>query len=195
MSMHFSGGMVLTKFDAAERQLTQAIRLFFDGGDPISVHTLAEAATQVLYDIKDQFGGTSIFRDSERIKPDRKREWFTSLYESRNFFKHADRDATGTHEFKEEFNHFSLMDAVNMYVAAKSAWTPESLLFILWFSITYPDLLINDTTFAGKISGYREVAPPDDASRRALAARAIRAFRRGECVPDGVALYWGLVGH
>lgn len=192
MSMHFWGAKILTKFDVAERQLAQAIQLFFEGGDPISVHTLAEAATQVLHDIKGQFGAKSIFRDSERIRPEREREWLAALNKSRNFFKHADKDAADTHEFKEGFNHFSLMDAVNMYLTAKDAWTPEAIVFFQWFSITYPEVLIGDAPFAVLLADYRQIAPPDDASRRALAAEAIRTFRNGERVPKGVVLYWGL---
>lgn len=38
----------VTKFDAARRQLVTAIRLFFEGGDSISVYTLAHASWEVL---------------------------------------------------------------------------------------------------------------------------------------------------
>lgn len=194
MSMHFGGAKILTKFDVAERQLAQAIQLFFEGGDPISIHTLAEAAAQVLHDIKAQFGAKSILRGNERIRPERKREWLAALNKSRNFFKHADKDAGDTHEFIEGFNHFSLMDAVNMYLTAKGAWTPEAIVFFHWFSITYPEVLVDDAPFAAVLGDYRQIAPPDDASRRALAAKAIRTFRNGERVPKGVVLYRGLRG-
>jgi len=135
----------LTKFDVAERQLLQAIRLFFSGGDAVSVHTLSEAAAQVLYDTRDNHGGvTSIFRDSDRIRPERKKEWLQHLFCSRNFFKHANKDPNATHEFKLSFNHFSLLDAVNMYAAAKKSWTPETLIFFSWFSLSYPGILKDD---------------------------------------------------
>ena len=68
-------------------------------------------------------------RDSDRIRPEYKKEWLNAVLRSRNFFKHADRDADEIHEFKEEFNHFSIMDAVNMYLTAKANWTPESIIF------------------------------------------------------------------
>jgi hypothetical protein len=38
----------IAKLDAAERQLTAAIRLFFQEGDSLAVHTLACAAHDVL---------------------------------------------------------------------------------------------------------------------------------------------------
>ncbi|MCI0917470.1 hypothetical protein JNA64_09870 [Pseudomonas stutzeri] len=59
---------ILTKFDAAERQLLQAIRLFFREEDAISIHTLPEAASQILYDIGKETGIKSMFRDSDRIR-------------------------------------------------------------------------------------------------------------------------------
>ena len=42
--------IVLTKFEVAERQLLQAINMFFREDDPVSIQTLAEAANQVLHD-------------------------------------------------------------------------------------------------------------------------------------------------
>ena len=41
----------LSKEDVARRQLDQAIKLMFEGGDVVSVHTLASAASQVFADL------------------------------------------------------------------------------------------------------------------------------------------------
>ncbi len=40
--------MYLTKIAAARRQLTTAIRLFFDSGDRVSVYSLASNAWEVI---------------------------------------------------------------------------------------------------------------------------------------------------
>jgi len=37
----------MTKLEAAQRQLTTAIRMFFADGDPVAVHTLACAAREI----------------------------------------------------------------------------------------------------------------------------------------------------
>ena len=42
---------IVTKLQAAERQLWVAIRLFFEGRDAIAVHTLAAAAHSVPVDL------------------------------------------------------------------------------------------------------------------------------------------------
>ena len=44
MAMRDDQPLLLSKFDVAERQLLQAIRLFFKEEDEVSIHTLSEAA-------------------------------------------------------------------------------------------------------------------------------------------------------
>src|SRR5579872_5153508 len=46
----------VTKLEAAKRQLTAAIRLFFDGGDEIAVHTLAVASYDILHTLSKRKG-------------------------------------------------------------------------------------------------------------------------------------------
>lgn len=142
--MKNSSTLSVTKFDVAERQLLQGIRLYFSEGDEISVHTLSEAAVQVLRDIGRPLGHVSAIRDSDRIRPEKMNEWNSILSRSRNFFKHADRDIDGVHEFNTMFNDFSLLEAVLMYHKFKKQWTPETLLFFVWFGLTHPYLLQDD---------------------------------------------------
>lgn len=113
--------MKLTKFDVAERQLLQSIRLLFRDEDPVSIHTLSESALQVLRDIGSEFGTTSRLRDNDLIRPDKKKEWYRALAKSRNFFKHADKDKTSIHEFDTEANIFSILDDVCRYKEAMGA--------------------------------------------------------------------------
>lgn len=184
--------LLLSKFDVAERQLNQAVLLFFDDGDPVSIHTLAEAASQVLYDIRDQTGAVSFVRDTDRIRPERKKEWLAIVSQSRNFFKHADRDKTEQHEFKDEFNHFSLFDAVNMYLTAKKAWTPESMTYFAWFCAYYPQLVIEGTDFEAITKRFSSGPAKLDVHKRTLFAEGIRAFRIGSIAVPGMTLSLGL---
>ena len=135
----------LTKFDVAERQLHQAIALFFAEGDPVSIHTLAEAAAQILYDIRTRFGGHSFRRDSDKIRDEYKKEWMTLLTSARNFFKHGDRDGDAVHSFNVDLNRFTLLDAVYLYKFAKKAQSPECLLFTCWLAANHSHLFKNDT--------------------------------------------------
>ena len=184
--------LLLSKLDVAERQLNQAIRLFFDGGDPVSVHTLSEACAQVLYDIRHKFGAQSKMRDSDIIKPEVRKEWLASLFSSRNFFKHADRDSEEVHEFKEEFNHFSLLDSANMYLSAKKAWTPETIVYVQWFAITYPAMVRPQNEFSDLMNRFRgrQLYGPEE--YRALCSCVITELRRTNMAIHGVQLSPGL---
>lgn len=181
----------LTKFDVAERQLNQAIALFFNGGDAVSIHTLAEAATQVLYDIRAKHGGVSLFRDSDRIREERKKEWLSYAFKSRNFFKHADRDGDEIHEFKDIFNHFSLLDATNLYLAAKKSWTPETLLYFSWFSLSYPHLLKKEDDMSVYIEQWQSGTDRIDPSDLPTIATYLKELRSGSRSISGVSLILG----
>jgi hypothetical protein len=125
--------------------LLHAINLFFREDVPVSIHTLSEAATQVLSDIGGKYGVKSMLRENDLIRADKKKEWLRHVFKSRNFFKHAKTDREETHEFKTEFNEFSLLDGVTMYSAIKRQWVPETLVFQIWFMRTHPDLIKEDS--------------------------------------------------
>ena len=187
-----SSPLQLTKFDVAERQLNQAILLFFDEQDPVSVHTLAEAAAQVLYDIRELTGASSIARDSDRIRPEFRKEWLAAIFSSRNFFKHADIDKDAVHTFKEEFNHYSLLDGVNMYLSAKKAWTPETMVYLAWFSTMYPHTIQEGTNFDAVVTKFRSGPQRLEVENKPLFAKGIRAMRTGAMAIAGVNLAPGL---
>jgi hypothetical protein len=184
----------LSKFDVAERQLLLAIRLFFSSEDDVSIHTLSEAAGQILHDIGKDAGVWSIVRDSDRIRPEYMKEWHAVIFKSRNFFKHADRDRDEIHEFKSVFNDMSILDAVNMYSTLKKCWTPETLIFIVWFGLEHPDLVKKDSdldTIRMKLSVGGDSLGPTD---KAFCGRAITALRSGTLTMPNITLGFGLAG-
>ncbi|GAD31906.1 hypothetical protein PLEI_3571 [Photobacterium leiognathi lrivu.4.1] len=182
----------VTKFDVAERQLLQAIHMFFREDDIISTHTVAEAANQVLSDIGQEYQVKSFLRDSDFIREDKKKLWLKEIFKSRNFFKHADRDKTDIHEFKSLFNEFSLIDGVTMYSVIKKTWVPETLLFQVWFSAKHPDLLLDDSDFKKQIlSGFedRRLISPDDMKTW---YEMLISMRSGSYHFDAVSLEYGI---
>ncbi|AVW95509.1 hypothetical protein OS307_002263 [Vibrio parahaemolyticus] len=182
----------VTKFDVAERQLLQAIHMFFREDDIISTHTVVEAANQVLSDIGEEYNVKSFLRDSDLIREDKKKLWLRELFKSRNFFKHADRDKDSVHEFKSLFNEFSLIDGVTMYSTIKKTWVPETLVFQVWFSAKYPDLLFDDSEFKKQIlCGFEEkrlIAPSDMKTWYEM----LTTMRSGAHHFDTVSLEYGL---
>jgi len=83
---------IVTKLDAATRQLDTAITLYFQGGDPVPIHTLACAAHQVIHNINRYSDGPELLFD---VLSREKRDPQISkalLHKQYNFFKHADSD-------------------------------------------------------------------------------------------------------
>jgi hypothetical protein len=182
----------LNKFDVAERQLLQAIRMFFDEQDEVSIHTLSEAASQVLHDIGKKSGVFSIVRDNDQIRPESRSEWLAAIFSSRNFFKHADRDATKVHEFKAVFNDFSLLDAMNMYTTLKKRWTPETLNFMVWFGLAHPHLVRNDSDLYPVLAKLQANGNEARADNKKHFARVITALREGKLSAPNLDLSYGL---
>lgn len=182
----------LTKFDVAERQLLQSIRLLFRNEDPVSIHTLSEAALQLLRDIASEFATTSRLRDNDRIRPEKKKEWYQALAKSRNFFKHAERDKKSTHEFDPEVNNFSILDAVSMYADIKKHWVPETKAFVTYFFFKYPNLLKEDFNLSEFYQLFKESNSLPDHENKMLFSEMIEKLRSGTIVMDHITTKYGL---
>lgn len=182
----------LSKFDVAERQLLQAITLFFRNEDPVSIHTLTEASVQVLIDIGKEHGATSFLRESDLIREEHKKEWLHYVNKSRNFFKHADRDPNEIHEFNTIVNDYALLDAVAMYERIKKKWVPETLVFNVWLGIEHPNLLLEGSEyqqmFARAIADGRLPATAD----KGVMAEMIEKIRSGQLSYPNLCLELGL---
>jgi hypothetical protein len=79
--------IVVTKLDAARRQLRTAIRLWFQEADPASIHTLAHAASEIIHVIsknRNRYRRILIF-DADMIKDEYRSEWNEKRKNSANF--------------------------------------------------------------------------------------------------------------
>lgn len=131
----------LSKFDVAERQLLQAIRMFFREEDPISIHTLTEAASQVLRDIGKKRGAKSMIHQLEHVPKEFRDQWFTLISQSKNFFKHADRDPDHVHRFDPVVNEFVIFDSLVMYRHLTDKMPVEATAYTIWFGLNYAYLI------------------------------------------------------
>jgi hypothetical protein len=129
---------VVTKIEAAERQLRVAIRLFFERKDMIAVHTLATAAQQIFVDLGKPLGINSIF-DNEKLK--QMRGIFRA---SQNFLKHADSDPEAKLPFFPDATKFHLFDAAVLNCRLTKQMLAEVTGFLGWFMNQHPHLF--DTT-------------------------------------------------
>jgi hypothetical protein len=147
----------LDKEEVAVRQLDTAIRLLFDGGDVVSVHTLACAAANVFRDILRAQGGEAWQDAMVQSYPGIEQEIRQTLARAKNFFKHADRDPQGELDFDESTNDETIIVATLEYgellgLGARSGrtmvTTPMSV-FQLWYFARDPRVLLASDDHSG----------------------------------------------
>ncbi len=109
--------MIITKFKAAESQLITAIDLFFDG-DPISAHTLTRSSHEIFDSLCKHRGlERSVIQEgvTNMVKPEFQKIVIRKINESKNFFKHADRDPNESISFNPTLSEYLIWDSTAMY--------------------------------------------------------------------------------
>lgn len=125
----------VTKLDAARRQLETSIRLLFEQGDAVSVHTLAHATFGILKDVAlHRNKHTRIAKVAEITAGLDDRSFKKGFNRTGNFFKHGDKDPNGVLSGgPEEENEALLSLSVELYRNLKCLVTPEIEAFYLWW--------------------------------------------------------------
>jgi len=137
----------LSKIKVAEIQLNEAIYLFFDQAHHIAIETLIGATLGVLRDLGKDNGLVAPFHDSDRIKPEYKGEWISTLHKAQNFSKHANRDPKETLEYETRTLPYVIYEACHLYrhLASnkhlKHNQSQSAILYEIWFAHKYPHLL------------------------------------------------------
>jgi len=151
---------MITKIDAAERQLNTAIRLFFENRDHLSSYALAVASREVtdsviqsryselhhreLVRVGDPLKVHLSYREvtKERIKPEFYRDFLRLEHKWQNFLKHADCDPDAEIElFTTKQLALVIIFAIKNYVLLTQHWTTEMATFFAWFVIAEPQLV------------------------------------------------------
>lgn len=139
----------ISKMDAARRQLTVAIELYFREYDAVSIHTLSAAARNVLDNLCSHRGVKVPIRLenmlNEIIKPEHQKTIRNKFRQSENFFKHADKDPDGTLRFNPISTEYTILEAVDFYAALSKELPPMLLAFRTWWMLHNQELL-NDTS-------------------------------------------------
>jgi hypothetical protein len=147
--------ITISKLAAAQSQLLEAINLFFEERDPVSIHTLACAALQILHDHFDDIGQVwdhnLIFHyDSIYVQDEHRKEYADKVREARNFFKHAEHDLRtkkNNIEFNTETNAFYILEAtrcLRIIHGDSRVFHPEFSIFVCWYGLKYPDHLTDE---------------------------------------------------
>jgi hypothetical protein len=130
------------KLEAAERQAAQGIRLFFERGDEIAIHTLAAAAYQILADLCGHKGIKRELEDSAILEEiGAKKDVLAALRQPQNFFKHADKDPNGTVRFSPMLSVGLLVYCATYYRLLTQRTFLEGNVLLMWFYLKHPDRL------------------------------------------------------
>ncbi|WP_158803945.1 hypothetical protein [Acidisoma sp. L85] len=126
---------MITKIEAARRQLEAAIRLVAAEEDELAVHTLTMAAYGVLTDLAK--GNLTYETD---LKPHATALGKKTLYDTASFLKHADRDPQGTiAAFAPEENDWRIGFCLVAYRFLEGSFTYTMAAFHHWMLIRHPD--------------------------------------------------------
>lgn len=131
----------ITKLDAAKRQVQTAVRLYFNDEDPISVHTLACAAHEIISTLNEKHGNSTMILSDKLINKEYKEEFRKIMSEAKNFFKHADKDPEGALDFNPEQNEIFLLDCCENYQILTGEKVPYFLIYQYWYYSKYPDVI------------------------------------------------------
>lgn len=155
-----AGILMITKIQAAERQLDTAIRLFFESIDHLSAYTLAVASREITDDLCEKkeselfqrefarLGDATEVRLSFRqeiklfIKEEHFKDAMNSFKARQNFLKHANKDADGElNELSPRELAFVILFAGKNFVLLENRLTPALSIFLHWFGAAEPESL------------------------------------------------------
>lgn len=127
----------IDKLEAARRQLDCAIRLYFDGEDSVSIHTLSYAAFRILFDLYPRRRRDGFSEDLNKLIE--KFGWrpFTRIP---NFLKHADKDHEDSiYDHSYDLTVTELGFAATLYFRLTGRYTPEMRAFDDYIHFLYPN--------------------------------------------------------
>jgi hypothetical protein len=143
MTTKTSTAIKVDKLDAATRQLRTAITLWFNEGDPVSIHALAFAAYEVIHAVskkRNPYRRDLLF-DSLVIKDEYRSQVNIYLKKYAYFFKHADRNPDAEIEFNPELSETFILYAICGRELCGEPSSEEESNYLWWLQIHHSDIL------------------------------------------------------
>lgn len=122
--------VTLTKASVARTQLETAISLWFNYGDPMSIHTLAAAAHKVYHRIGSKAGAPTLI---ETWKKSLSKKDYDRAVKAENFAKHASRDPDEQLPLLIEHGELLILDSIDCHHAIFQKRTPLMTCFLARF--------------------------------------------------------------
>src|SRR5260370_19437482 len=172
---------MITKLDAAERQLNTSIRLFFENRDHLSSYALTAASREITDDLLGKRSAQVFQRESarlgdpakvrlsfrqefcDRIKPEHYEKALKLLRKWQNFLKHADNDPDGEmDDLSPVALALNIMFACWNFRLLANRNTGEMTKFVIWFYSAHPEYTkLSTDPFSVAIARCQESCPDD----------------------------------
>lgn len=149
--------MFISKLEAARRQLSAAIELWFSDGDPVPIHTLAYASHEIIHRFYRNKGLDDLLYDSKALSEEQRKEFPKLLKESANFFKHASRQAESDVKafFSPAINDlFLIFSTIGLHRMGENLNKFEQA-FMFWLYIHNPGWFVGDENMKERIPAER----------------------------------------
>ena len=181
MEIFSMNDVTVSKLESAERHLLQSIRWFFEGSDPLCIHTNISSAIRMLEEYYNARGeGFKFFfmaglRDNG-VKP----------YSPKNFCSHAKKDCGKTLSFNTARTEIMIMEGISWHNRHTLKWAPECLVFSGWFGQKYKEYSSDSSNnfISGLLNDTQSYDWPDPSDKLAY-YRLIPQFRSDfePCLP------------
>ncbi len=164
----------ISKLQAAQRQLDAAIRLLFDDGDPVAVHTLVGAASVIITDlIEKHHPDKSWDKFAQEANKITASEYFQVMRKPQNFLKHARNDAEATLDFDPKDTESVAFWAV-MNLGNFGSLSMEASVLQLWYLACHaPTLDPNTEPYNRALEVFGDLRNKPRAQRLAVAKRIL----------------------
>jgi hypothetical protein len=105
--------MIITKLEAARRQIDSAVEMYFNERDEVSIHTLVGAAHILITDLSKAAQLQSVI--DRHIKPDMRWKFEGAIRTPQNFLKHATEDPDETFDLNPHNTELMLFIDIEMF--------------------------------------------------------------------------------
>lgn len=178
---------IISKEEAARRQIETAIGLYLCDDDAVSVHVLGNTASAILTAVC-RTKGIQPFRDAfiSYVKPQYQKLANTKMNEAYNYFKHADRDAEANLEnFDDRRNGMLLFSCCQDYQKAFGKLPSSLLVFFWWFVAANPEIMLPEhpnkfPLQAMFVDAFASISGETELEQRLAGRELLYAYLRGQ---------------
>lgn len=129
----------IDKVKVVNRQIKEAVRLFFNERDPVAIHTLIASAHQILFDLGKQKNIQSLLKNTASLRKSEVQKFIRQINYPYNFFKHADKDPNSKINILPliDLTVDFIFDAIVMLQQITGELPYEAKIYWLWFVSKY----------------------------------------------------------